>query len=421
MRSILIINPPGGLSNLGDTAMLQVAVERFREYFPDATIANVTAWPERLASCCPGVKDQSEQGRVLWCTAALPEDSKLRILPSAVRRGWHGLVDRARVGCPDLMQKILRFKFRGCPRRRAALDAFMEAMREADLVVVGGGGAITDEFKDYAIRELQTLALAQRLGKPTVMFGQGMGPVDDPELRAWALRVLPRVSQIALREGRRGPALLREWGVADERVCVTGDDVIEMVHQERRTELGNGIGVNLRLARYSQVSDEHLQTIRRRLHGMAQSCGAPLVPAPIAFDEEDSDPRAIRALLAGFDDSTDGGEGLREPRDTISQIARCRIMVTGSYHGGVFALSQGVPAVAIARSPYYRDKFEGLADQFGEGCLVLLVTAEDFESEFHSALRSLWEQAEALRPALLEAARRQIEAGRAAYERLLEL
>ena len=50
---------------------------------------------------------------------------------------------------------------------------------------------------------------------------------------------------------------------------------------------------------------------------------------------------------------------------TITTIARCRLVVTGSYHAALFALSMGVPAIGIATSRYYEDKFLGLADQFG--------------------------------------------------------
>jgi polysaccharide pyruvyl transferase WcaK-like protein len=48
-------------------------------------------------------------------------------------------------------------------------------------------------------------------------------------------------------------------------------------------------------------------------------------------------------------------------------VSRCRVVVTGSYHAGVFALAQGIPVVATAASRYYHDKFSGLADLFGGG------------------------------------------------------
>ena len=57
--------------------------------------------------------------------------------------------------------------------------------------------------------------------------------------------------------------------------------------------------------------------------------------------------------------------------DVFEQIGFCRVLITGSYHAGVFALAQGVPSICVAQSQYYVDKFVGLADQFGEGCRVI--------------------------------------------------
>jgi colanic acid/amylovoran biosynthesis protein len=93
-------------------------------------------------------------------------------------------------------------------------------------------------------------------------------------------------------------------------------------------------------------------------------------------------------------------------------------VVTGSYHAGVFALAQGIPVVAFAASDYYRDKFLGLADQFGAGCRVLGTHEPEFASQLDRTIEEIWKQAPALRPVLLNAAEAQIKAARAAYQQL---
>ena len=40
-------------------------------------------------------------------------------------------------------------------------------------------------------------------------------------------------------------------GIALDRVMTTGDDAIEMVYRLRRDSLGDGLGINLRMADYS--------------------------------------------------------------------------------------------------------------------------------------------------------------------------
>jgi polysaccharide pyruvyl transferase WcaK-like protein len=34
----------------------------------------------------------------------------------------------------------------------------------------------------------------------------------------------------------------------------------------------------------------------------------------------------------------------------IDRISHCRIMITGTFHGAVFALSQGIPVIGLANS-----------------------------------------------------------------------
>jgi polysaccharide pyruvyl transferase WcaK-like protein len=43
---------------------------------------------------------------------------------------------------------------------------------------------------------------------------------------------------------------------------------------------------------------------------------------------------------------------LEQPVTVISRISRCRITVTGSYHGAVFAPAQGISVIAIAAAQY---------------------------------------------------------------------
>ena len=86
-----------------------------------------------------------------------------------------------------------------------------------------------------------------------------------------------------------------------------------------------------------------------------------------ALDDADTDcpPRGrmdvetLRELLAGLGDS-DGGASLETPQLVIDRVGECKVVVTGSYHGAVFALAQGIPVVALVKSPYYVNKMAGL-------------------------------------------------------------
>jgi colanic acid/amylovoran biosynthesis protein len=102
----------------------------------------------------------------------------------------------------------------------------------------------------------------------------------------------------------------------------------------------------------------------------------------------------------------------------VELIGQCRVVVTGSYHAAVFALAQGIPAVGVTRSAYYDAKFVGLNEQFGGTMGIVSLGEGDVEPRLMRAIDEAWENAEAVRPHLLELAREQVEEGRGAYRRL---
>jgi colanic acid/amylovoran biosynthesis protein len=254
------------------------------------------------------------------------------------------------------------------------------------------------------------------------MMGQGIGPLVETELRALAARILPQVDRIALREARAGGPLLRELGVSAERVLVTGDDAIELAlpaGAPAEPALGPGLGVNLRVADYAAVSDAMIAAVRL---GVQRAAGrlprAPLVPLPISRVPGEEDAATIRRLTEGYDVVDAEGPALDGPRDVVARTRRCRVVVAGSYHAGVFALASGIPVVGLAGSDYYRDKLLGLADQFGCGCEVISLQEPHLAPRIETAVSSLWARAEELRPRLIAAAERQRAASRAAYDGL---
>jgi colanic acid/amylovoran biosynthesis protein len=109
------------------------------------------------------------------------------------------------------------------------------------------------------------------------------------------------------------------------------------------------------------------------------------------------------------------------PEDVVAQLQRCRVLIAGSYHAGVFALSSGIPTVALVNSPYYVDKFLGLADMFGLGCQVIRLDERRFPESLTQAVLEAWASADKIREPLLAAAREQLRQGQAAYAKLKEL
>jgi colanic acid/amylovoran biosynthesis protein len=172
----------------------------------------------------------------------------------------------------------------------------------------------------------------------------------------------------------------------------------------------------VRVAAYADVSASLLSAIRNALTAAAASHGARLIGIPIAHHGGGMDLATLREL--DLLDAGDGAAALDTPRAVIDRVAQCRLVVTGSYHGAVFALAQGIPVVALARSPYYMAKMSGVADQFRVGCEVVRLDTGADVAALGPAIDRAWASADAVRQPLLDAARDQVRRSRAAYMKL---
>ena len=415
--------------NVGDVAMLQVTVSRLQSLWPDAVIEILTNAPDKLVELCPNTFPVSPNGRQQWFSPLVSPDDKY---PEDLKKLSHKkhiflleIEDKLCYYFPFLADFLLKIKLRKNQKAIREIQAFVEAVSTSDLVVASGGGYITDLWGEWSHEVLNTLAFAAKLGKSTAILGHGLGPIENPRFYRKAKFVLPSLSLISIREKKASLPLLDSMGVLSNRIITTGDDAIELAYNARNPKVGKGIGINLRIANYSSINQESLEIVRSTLQNIAKKKDSPLVSIPILRYHIDpnaeSDIITIQQILAGFDNVFDQGNNLDTPLKVIEQVGHCRIVITGSYHAGVFALAQGIPVVSLAKSQYYIDKFQGLADQFGVGCDVILLGDQEFAEKLASSIHQLWESAEILRPQLLEAAQQQIELGQTAYQRLYEI
>lgn len=406
-----ILIEPGSYrcQNMGDVAMLQVAMRRLRQVFPSAGLGVFTGDAARLASYCPDATPVSTTGRAVWLADRpwLPALS-----PGAGAAPSDGQWDRARWRHIGLSLAL------GVRRRdREPLDAFLRAWCAADLLVVCGQGSMGDATASHAATVLATLEMAGGAGLPRAMFGQGIGPLSDPAIRKRAAAVLPRIDLVALREGVTGPALLRELGVAEGSVVVTGDDAIELAYDAGTADQGSHVGLNIRISQNAGLEAAGGETVINALLPFLEPRQSGIVPVPIARGQA-GDGRVLQQCLSGRNVAVHGGWELDSPAAVIAQLDACRILVTGAYHAAVFALSRGIPTVCLSGSEYYRAKFDGLAALFGPGCDHVRLDRPEAPARLSQAIETAWSAAPLVRGPLRAAALRQIKLGLDAYRRL---
>jgi polysaccharide pyruvyl transferase WcaK-like protein len=404
---ILVDESAYDLLNIGDVAMLQACVVRLRQLWPGAEIMVIAHAPERLISCCPGTLPIGRTHADLPIMRPLPMGVRL-----ACEQAW-------KVAAPYTSHRLRGSSLLAQPRTA------IQAVRAADLVVASGGGYVTDTWWWHAAGVLSLLSLAQRLGKPTAMFGQGIGPMGRRALRAQARGVLPKLAVLGLREDRIGRDLALSLGVPTGAVTVTGDDALELITGSSVAD-GHALGVNIRASGYANIDPACLTLVGDLLLQAAKALEAPVVALPVSRYPADADLGAIRALLR----PRHGGPGhgrpgvvlrdLATPQDLITAAAGCRAIVTGSYHAAVFGLAQGVPAVCLTKSPYYDAKFAGLRALFPSACFVVSLARPDIAAPLRGAIEQAWHLPNPAREAARDAAARQRRAGRRAYAQFRE-
>jgi polysaccharide pyruvyl transferase WcaK-like protein len=417
-RMRILVEPSAhGMVNIGDIAMLAVAVGRLRELWPEASIGVITDAPDRLAIHCPDTTPIPAAGRRLWLEEPYVGAAIHRRLPRLAGGRLHAGEQAVRRRWPALAASVIRLRRRVKRQGSEELSEFLDWVFGADLVVVSGAGLLADPYAPRACTVLELLETANKRGVPTAMLGQGVGPVTDEKLRSTGRRVLPKVDLIGLREERAGRPILRALGVSDERMMTTGDDAIEVARDAGvRREDRRAIGVNVRVARYAGVEEEMVNSIGRALTSAGAERGSELLGIPISRYAKEQDAATIDRML-GAERQAAGPPG--SVYETIERIGRCRVVVAGSYHAGVFAMTQGIPTVGLVASQYYADKFQGLADQFGgSGCTLVALDKPNLELRLEEAIDEAWRAAPGLADALREAAQRQVAQGRSAYGRL---
>lgn len=429
------------MRNTGQNALLQVAVERVRKLWPDASIEITTFAPHILNIYFPGTKPVSPDGQHEWFKHRSRFEKIQRLVPTFVWRLLLEIRENVWYRYPNLkpgqILKKIKSWFRKSDNEASETPVITEQSIEDnskeirtdyhdvvtgyDLVIATGSQYLTDIAWEAGIAVLDRLETAIQLGIPTAMVGQGIGPINDPDLYARAKAVLPKVGLICVRERLEAPKLLEGLGVDPARVLITGDDAIELAYRVHTDLFGKGIGLSLRVMPYTEVANKDLELISEVLKQIAKKHNAQLVSLPISQSLHERDDRFNQQVLEGYDNVWISKFRFQTPQDVIRNTQRCRLVVAGTFHGAVFALAQGIPVICLARGASYVNKLTGLADLYSPGCIVIHLDEENFGNKLSEAIEETWQTAEQIRPTMLESSARQIEWGYSAYQKIFEM
>ena len=387
---IILDNGAYSLRNMGDVAMLQTSLKRVRAMVREAEVMILTTNPDLLPRYCPGAIPLSVESRDSLYRSDLPAQSHWAETWARMKQRWGRVQPNA--------------------------FPFQQAMGQADAVFLCGGGFLND-INPYQTRPvLRMLRDAALQGKRTAMFSQGLGPLGSPELIMLLRRMCHAGTPIALRENLYGPEILARAHAEPGQFSITGDDAVEMAWEAGPAENPKALGFSVRQVAYSGIESPHLEALALALKDLSRQLSTSIVALPVSFNSHERDHEVIAQVIG----SQSPRHELESPESLIAEVARCRVLVTGTYHAAVFALARGIPCVCFYVSTYYRSKMEGLAAQFPGGCQVVDLEADQPRERLVGATMRLWDKSsKELCVGLRKQAETQIELGKSFYQRSL--
>ena len=122
-------------------------------------------------------------------------------------------------------------------RRQYGLDAVYRfdlvqvgrALRRCDALLSGGGSLLQDRTSTRSLLYyLMVIRWAKKLGKPVMLYANGIGPVTKPENRKKVKQTVELANVVTLRD-RASAQELRDMGVKHPKLHITADPVFNLV------------------------------------------------------------------------------------------------------------------------------------------------------------------------------------------------
>ena len=348
-----------GFGNIGDEAILAAMVVHLREQRPDLQITATSATPQATAEML-GIQ------AVLW----------------------------------------------------SDVFAMMEAVRAADLVIIGGGGI----FNDYrGVDPAMFLtdnhwgitfytapaALAILFDKPVMLYAVGVGPLFSDCARLFTKFACEVAARVTVRDAGSG-ALLESLGVPKDRIAVTADAVFGMPAGNGAPELdGDAPRIAVALRPWSVGVDQKFweQEIASGLDRFLGGHAGSVVFIPfqrLKGSPEDDTPVAMKVQsLMKNKDRTSVLTSDPPPQQILGLLKQCHLVIGMRLHSMILGMLSQIPVLALS----YDEKVDQLMIRAGMQARTLNIRSLDEAGLSDAMERILGERTVASLEGFAEAAR----------------
>ena len=287
-----------------------------------------------------------------------------------------------------------------------------KALRGCDVLLSGGGSLLQDRTSTRSLMYyLAVIRGAGLLGKPVMLYANGIGPVRRPANRRRVCRAVERAAVITLRD-HSSARELEEMGVERRDIRVTADPVFHLApaSETQGAQLVSAAGlapdapfavVAVRewpdtgaFSRELAAVCDHL----RRAHGLE---------ILFMMMQPGSDRGATQRVRQAMEEPSYLLEGANGPRELMSVLGRSRLCVAMRLHTLIFAARMAVPCLGLVYDPKVANYLEelgmpcaGHVERFDRGQAI--ARADELMADYPAFLARLREKSAALTRAAAE-------------------
>jgi polysaccharide pyruvyl transferase CsaB len=246
---------------------------------------------------------------------------------------------------------------------RMDMRKVLRAIYTSHGLISGGGSLLQDATSKKTIPYyLAVIKIAQWLWKPTFIYSQGVGPVNNKAFFPFIRNAFKKSKLVSVRD-IESAELLQSMGLGEELLHVVPDPVMglplssdpEIQAEDLGVmEMGDSlpiVGVSLRFWREDR-SDMNRIAEALRLLCEDRAVHLRFLPFHMPSDEE-----ASRYVIERIGDIAELGceisicPSLEQPQAMLAEVSRCELLVGMRLHSLIYAASQQVPMIGISYDP----------------------------------------------------------------------
>ncbi len=255
----------------------------------------------------------------------------------------------------------------------------VKEISKADVVIFGGGSLLQDVTSSRSLMYYLTIMkIARVFRKKTILYANGVGPINNKENQSKTAKVLNRLTKITVRD-TESEKLLQDIGVLNEKVTLTADPVynlsttkvnIDEIYKKHNVNLEKDKFVSVYFRKFSE-DESYIKNLSKLFDKVQRELGLEILFVPMEYP---SDYEASVKIQNKMENNSFILNGRVEVPEMFEIIRNSKLVFGMRLHSLIYSSVVNTPMVAFSYDP----KVDSFAKQMG----VTVTKYNDFDVDF---------------------------------------